>query len=54
MPDVVLTRVEFIPSHDLDALEKSITDLLTDFESKHDGTSIYAEIEILSKQKKMQ
>ena len=44
MPDVVLTRVEFVPSHDLDALEKSVTDLLTDFERKHDGTSIYAEI----------
>jgi tRNA(Ser,Leu) C12 N-acetylase TAN1 len=49
MPDVVLTRVEFLPSHDLDELEKSITELLEEFERKHKGTSLYAEIEILSK-----
>jgi hypothetical protein len=49
MPDIVLTRVEFIPSHDLDDLEKKVTDLLKEFEMKHKGISVYAEIEIIKR-----
>jgi hypothetical protein len=49
MPEVVLTRVAFIPSHDLDELEKKITDLLKDFEKKHKGIDAYAEIEIVKR-----
>ncbi len=48
MPDVVLTKVEFIPRPDLDELEKKLTDLLKEFEYRHEGTSVYAEVEIRS------
>jgi hypothetical protein len=51
MPEVVLTRVEFIPSRDLDELEKKIKDLLKDFEKKHRGIDTYAEIEIIKRNK---
>ena len=50
MPGVVLTKVEFIPSRDLDELEKKITDLLKDFEKKHKGIDTYAEIEIIKRE----
>ena len=50
MPEVVLTRVAFIPSRDLDELEKKITDLLKDFEKKHKGIDAYAEIEIIKRE----
>ncbi len=50
MPEVVLTRAEFIPSRDLDELEKKINDLLEDFERKHKGIDTYAEIEIIKRQ----
>jgi hypothetical protein len=49
MPEVVLTRVEFISSRDLDELEKKITDLLKDFEKKNRGIDTYAEIEIIKR-----
>ena len=49
MPEVVLTRVAFIPSRDLDELEKKINDLLKNFEKKHKGIEAYAEIEIIKK-----
>ncbi|MGB9741456.1 MAG: hypothetical protein ACP5IM_06845 [Candidatus Bathyarchaeia archaeon] len=50
MPDVSLTKVEFLPKHDLDELEKKITELLKDFERRHKGISTYAEIEIIKKE----
>jgi hypothetical protein len=50
MPEVVLTRVEFIPSRDLDELEKKVTDLLKDFEKRHKGIDTYAEIEIIKRE----
>lgn len=50
MPEVVLTRVEFIPSRDLNELEKKITDLLKDFEKKHKGIDTYTEIEIIKRE----
>jgi hypothetical protein len=50
MPEVALTRVQFILSRDLDELEKKITDLLKDFEKKHRGIDTYAEIEIIKRQ----
>jgi hypothetical protein len=37
MSDVVLTRVKFLPSRDLDELEKRVTELLEEFERKHKG-----------------
>ena len=46
MPDVALTKVEFLPSKDLDELEKKIIDLLKDFEKKHNGIETHAEIGI--------
>ncbi|MFX1520741.1 MAG: hypothetical protein ACFFCD_12560 [Promethearchaeota archaeon] len=46
MPDVTLTKVQFLPRKDLDELEKRIIDLLKDFEKKHDGIETFAEIEI--------
>ena len=50
MPEVVLTKVKFLPGEDLDELEEKITILLRDFERKHKGISTYAEIEITEKQ----
>lgn len=50
MPEVVLTRVEFIQSRDLDKLEKDITNLLKKFEKKHKGIGVYAEIEIIKRE----
>ncbi len=49
MPDVELTKVEFIPRRDLDSLEKKIVELLKDFEKKHKETLAYAEIIIRKK-----
>ncbi|MEM3623384.1 MAG: hypothetical protein QXZ02_06160 [Candidatus Bathyarchaeia archaeon] len=49
MPDVSLTKVEFLPKHDLDELERNITELLKEFERKHKGIFVYAEIEIIKK-----
>lgn len=49
MPEVVLTKVKFIPTSDLDELEKKITDLPKDFERKHKGIGTYAEIEIIKR-----
>ncbi|MEM3820714.1 MAG: hypothetical protein QXM58_03185 [Candidatus Micrarchaeaceae archaeon] len=49
MPDVSLTKVEFLPRHDLDELERNITELLKEFERKHKGIFVYAEIEIIKK-----
>ncbi|MEM3578552.1 MAG: hypothetical protein QXX51_08960 [Candidatus Bathyarchaeia archaeon] len=50
MPDVSLTKVEFLPKRDLDELEKKIIDILKDFERKHKGIFIYAEVEIIKKE----
>ncbi|MEM3578366.1 MAG: hypothetical protein QXX51_07995 [Candidatus Bathyarchaeia archaeon] len=49
MPDVSLTKVEFLPKRDLDELEKKIIDVLKDFEKKHKGIFTYAEVEIIKK-----
>jgi hypothetical protein len=49
MPDVSLTEVEFLPKHDLDELERNITQLLKEFERKHKGIFVYTEIEIIKK-----
>ncbi len=51
MYEVSLTRVKFIPDQDLDKLEKSITKLVEDFEAKHKGIDIFANIEITSSKK---
>lgn len=48
-PDVPSTKVEFLPKHDLDELERNITELLKEFERKHKGIFVYAELEIIKK-----
>jgi argininosuccinate lyase len=51
MYDVTLTRVKFVSDQDLDELEKSITKVVKDFEAKHKGIDIFANIEITSSKK---
>ena len=51
MYDVSLTRVKFISDQDLDELEKSITKVVEDFQTKHKGIDIFANIEITSSKK---
>jgi hypothetical protein len=49
MPEVVLTRVAFIPSRDLDELKMRINDLLKNFEGKH-KIETYAEVQIIKRE----
>lgn len=43
VPDVELTKVEFISKRDLGILEKKIIELLKDFEKEHKQVPVYAE-----------
>jgi hypothetical protein len=49
MPEVVLTRVAFIPSRDLDELKMRIDDLLSNFERKH-KIETYAKVNIVKRE----
>jgi hypothetical protein len=49
MPEVVLTRVTFIPSRDLDELETRINDLLKNFERNY-KIETYAQVQIIKRE----
>jgi hypothetical protein len=49
MPEVVLTKVAFIPSHDLDELKTRINDLLKNFEKNH-KIETYAQVKIIKRE----
>jgi argininosuccinate lyase len=51
MYDVSLTKVKFISEQDLDELEKSIKKVVEEFEAKHKGIDIFANVEITSSRK---
>ena len=46
MPDVTLSKVTFIPDRDQSELEERIIELLREFEEKHKGVRLFAELEI--------
>jgi selenocysteine-specific translation elongation factor len=49
MPEVVLTRVTFIPNRDLDELKMRINDLLKNFERNH-KIETYAQVQIIKRE----
>jgi argininosuccinate lyase len=51
MYEVSLTKVKFISEQDLDELEKSIKKIVEEFEAKHKGIDIFANVEITSSRK---